>query len=136
MQEPKLINCFSHFKLLAEALKNAEISMIFFGTKGSTEPIDLWAPNDSWDSGSKDEEKNTEEMPEDKGGKGSKHASVDKGTKGGKGKKEPDKPHKGVNKGKKDEEKDEAAKEEAEPKEKPDRFKPDSVDEHKAKDLN
>ena len=69
--------------MLAEALKNADISMIFFGTKGSTEPIDLWAPNESWDSGSKDEEENTEEMPEDKGGKGAKHASVDKGTRDG-----------------------------------------------------
>ena len=109
--------------------------MVFFGTKGSTEPIDLWAPNDSWDSGGKNEEGNTQETSEDKGGRGVKHAPVGKGTKGGKGKKEPDKPSKGVNKGKKEEEKDEAAKEDAEPKEKPDRFKSDTVDIHKAMNL-
>ena len=123
------------FELLAEALKNADISIIFFGTKCSTEPIDLWAPNDSWDGGCKDEEGNTQETAEDKGGRGAKHATAGKGTKGGKGKKEPDKPSKEANKGKKEEEKDEAAKENAEPKEKPDRFKPDTVDEHKAMNL-
>ena len=105
--------------------------MIFFGTKGSTDPVDLWAPNDSWDGGCKDEEGNTQETPEDEGGRGAKHTPAGKGTKGGKGKKEPDKPSKLANK----EEKHEAAKEDAEPKEKPDRFKPNTVDEHKAMNL-
>ena len=108
--------------------------MIFFGTKGSTEPVDLWAPNDSWNGDCKDEELNTQETPEDKGERGTKHVPAGKGTKEGKGKKEPDKPGKGANKGKK-EEKDEATKEDAEPKEKPDHFKPDTVDEHKAINL-
>ena len=114
--------------IAAEAMKNTTISIIVFGTNGTTEPIDLWAPNDSWENnnGKKDKEL-SEETPRGKGGKD----KAGKDSKEGKGRKEQEKPGKGGKKGKNEKDNEDTEKKDEEPKEKLDRFKPDSVDEHK-----
>ena len=48
--------------LLDAALKETDITLVVFGTQGSTEPISLWAPNDEWKEVPEEEEE-TEDTP-------------------------------------------------------------------------
>lgn len=90
--------------IAAEALKKTDIRVVIFGANGATESISLWDPNDSWETENVGKQKQDE--PSHKKGK--------------------------VNDKKGKETKNMQQRQKAEgSKEKPDRFKPESVDEHK-----